>query len=217
MPRAALFDMDRTLVRQDTASLYVRYQRDVGEADVRQQLRVAGWLLQYTAGLIDAPAVAEKALESFAGREERWMALNCRDWYRRYVRPHIAELGRERVKQHRARGEVLAIVTGATRYAAGPLSEELGVEHIVCSELEVSPNGRFTGRVVDPLCYGEGKIERTSRLARELGFTLEDATFYSDSITDRPLLEQVANPVVVNPDRRLRSLARRRGWPIERW
>ena len=33
--RAALFDMDRTLVRIDTATLYVRYQRDRGEATWR--------------------------------------------------------------------------------------------------------------------------------------------------------------------------------------
>ena len=40
----ALFDMDRTLVRRDTASLYVRYQRDIGEAGWRDAVKVAWWL-----------------------------------------------------------------------------------------------------------------------------------------------------------------------------
>jgi phosphoserine phosphatase len=31
------------------------------------------------------------------------------------------------------------------------------------------------------------------------------------------LLERVKEPVIVNPDARLRRVARRRGWSIERW
>ena len=78
-------------------------------------------------------------------------------------------------------------------------------------------DGRFTGQMDPPMCYGAGKIERTLRIAEAQGFCLDDATFYSDSITDLPLLERVQRPVIVNPDARLRRLARRRGWPIERW
>jgi HAD superfamily hydrolase (TIGR01490 family) len=216
-PRAALFDMDRTLIRCDTASLFVRYQRDVGEATAGQQLRVAWWLLQYTFGIIDAEGVAERALADFRGREERWMAHACRDWYRRYVKAHIAEAGRQAVARHRARGDVLAIVTGATRYAAEPLAEELGIDHVVCTQLDVSSAGRFTGRVRKPMCYGAGKIVRAHEIAERFGFTLPEATFYSDSITDLPLLQAVGHPVVVNPDARLLRAARQRGWPIERW
>ena len=38
-PRAALFDMDRTLVRKETATLFVRYQRDRGEATWKDLVR----------------------------------------------------------------------------------------------------------------------------------------------------------------------------------
>ena len=60
-------------------------------------------------------------------------------------------------------------------------------------------------------------MERTLALAQERGFLLEEATFYSDSYTDLPLLERVGEPVVVNPDPRLRREAARRGWRVERW
>ena len=49
---AALFDMDRTLVRRETASLYVRYQRELGEATTRDLLRTLGWVFQYTVGTL---------------------------------------------------------------------------------------------------------------------------------------------------------------------
>jgi phosphoserine phosphatase len=75
----------------------------------------------------------------------------------------------------------------------------------------------LTGTFERPLCYGAGKLERARALVHSLGSTLEQAVFYTDSITDLPLLEAVGQPVAVNPDPRLRRVARRRGWPIEDW
>lgn len=215
--RAALFDMDRTLVRRETASLYVRYQREIGEATWRDTARTLFWVAQYTLGVIDAPKVAARATLSLEGMPETVLASRCDDWFRRYVEEHVCDLGRRAVEHHRARGDVLAIVTGASPYTARPLARRLGIEHVVASDLEIGANGCFTGRIAEPLCYGRGKIERAGRLAEQLGFRLEESTFYSDSYTDLPLLEHVREPVVINPDPRLARVAKRRRWRVERW
>jgi HAD superfamily hydrolase (TIGR01490 family) len=217
MPRAALFDLDRTLVRKETASLYVRYQREIGEATWRDAVRVTYWVAQYTLGIIDAPAVAARVMQGFAGMPETVLAARCDDWFHRFVEMHVCDRGREAVMRHRAQGEVCAIVTGASPYIARPVARCLGIDHIVASELEVGEDGSFTGRFVDPLCYGSGKIVRSEKLAESLGFDLRESTFYSDSFTDLPLLAHVAEPVVVNPDPRLAREAKRRGWRVEAW
>jgi HAD superfamily hydrolase (TIGR01490 family) len=215
--RAALFDMDRTLVRKETASLYVRYQRERGEATIRDSARVLWWVTQYTFGVIDAPDVAARALRQLEGMHETVLAARCDDLFRRRIEVHVADRGRVAVEAHRSRGDVLAIVTGASPYLARPLARRLRIEHVVSSELELDASSRFTGRVVDPLCYGMGKVLRAERLARLVGFRLEDASFYTDSLTDLPLLDRVREPVVVNPDPRLARVARKRGWRVERW
>ncbi|MES1186621.1 MAG: HAD family hydrolase [Myxococcales bacterium] len=215
--QAALFDMDRTLLRVDSARLYTQFRRDRGEASLMDALRVALWATQYTFGVIDAPKVARKALESFRGRAESWLEASCAEWFPRYVLPEVQQAGRRAVKKHRDAGEFVAIVTGATRYVAEPVAAELGIDHVICSELELDGAGCFTGRIVEPLCYGAGKVERTAKVAEREGFRIEEASFYSDSITDLPLLEVVKAPIVINPDRRLRRIAQRRGWPIEIW
>jgi HAD superfamily hydrolase (TIGR01490 family) len=217
MPGVALFDMDRTLVRKNTAALYARYQREIGEASPRDSLKVAWWLLQYTFGIVDAEAVAVEAIRGLKGTRESAFAIRCDAWFRRDVARHVSDIGRSTVHRHLENGDVCAIVTGASRYSAEPLADALGIQHVVSTELECDERGCFTGRHVAPLCYGRGKIERTTRLAERHGFSLEDAWFYSDSITDLPLLEHVAHPVAVNPDPRLRRIARARGWPIEEW
>lgn len=209
--------MDRTLLRVDSAKLYTQYRRDLGEASLLDALRVGLWMTQYTLGVIDAPKVARKALESFKGRQETWLEQSCAQWFPKYVLPELQQAGRAAVKKHRAQGDFVAIVTGATRYVAQPVAAEIGIEHVICTELELDAEGCFTGRVVEPLCYGLGKVERMIRVAERHGFRLEEATFYSDSITDLPLLEVVKTPVVINPDRRLRRIAGQRKWRIESW
>src|SRR5258708_10355467 len=81
--RAALFDMDRTLVRKETASLYVRYQRELGAATWRDQARVLWWVSQYTLGVIDAHEVAARVASDFAGLHETVLSARCDDWCRR--------------------------------------------------------------------------------------------------------------------------------------
>lgn len=216
MRRAALFDLDRTLVRVETASLYVRYQREIGEATLTDLLRTLAWVAEYTLGVLDAERVAARVAATLAGTREVAMVERCERWVERDVMPHVGAAARAAVERHLAAGDLLAIVTGATPYASRPVARRLGIPHVLASELEVD-GGAFTGRFVQPLCYGRGKITRVERLARERGFSLADAIFYTDSYTDLPLLCAVGEPVVVNPDPRLAREARRRGWRVERW
>jgi HAD superfamily hydrolase (TIGR01490 family) len=215
--RAALFDMDRTLIRKETASLYVRYQVDVGEASWVDLLKTLYWVGQYTLGILDAQRVADRVVAELRGMSETVLAARHDDWFSRYVEKHITDEGREAVRRHREAGDLCVIVTGASSYASWPLAHRLGIEHVVSTVFEVDAEGRFTGRPEQPLCLGEGKVARAERLARAQGFRLEDAVFYSDSVSDLPLLERVAEPVVVNPDPRLKRVAEKRGWRIERW
>jgi HAD superfamily hydrolase (TIGR01490 family) len=217
MPRAALFDMDRTLVRKETASLYVRYQRRIGEAKTRDLLRVTYWALQYTFGVLDTETIAARVARSFEGMPEERLATRCEELFASDILPHVASAGRRAVTRHQSAGDVVAIVTGASPYVSRPLARLLDIEHVVASAFEVDDRGLFTGKLLKPLCVGEGKLTRARAFAVEHGFALEESVFYTDSITDLPLLEAVGERVCVNPDPRLRRLARSRGWRIEAW
>src|SRR5262249_2472757 len=76
----------------------------------------------------------------------------------------------------------------------------------------VGGEGRFTGEVVEPVCYGRGKVYWAERFAAEHDVDLGQSYFYTDSITDLPVLDRVGHPRVVHPDPRLRRIAQRRGW-----
>ncbi len=217
MARLALFDMDRTLVRKETASLYMRHQYEQGAASKRDLLRVGGWVLQYTLGIVDAEKVAAQAISVLRGTSEIAMKARCDDWFQSHVRPHVSDEARRVVRRHEAVGDVLVLATGGTLYGALPVARHFQIPHVVASLLDVDERGIFTGNFVAPLAYSHGKVTRVRALAARLGHRLEDAAFYSDSITDLPLLEAVGEPYCVNPDVRLARLAKKRGWPILAW
>ncbi len=215
--RAAFFDLDRTLVRKNTAQLFTQYRRDLGELSLGHRGRVTYWLFLYALGVVDAPRVARLALAEFAGTTESAMRQRCADWFPRYVSPHLSPAGRDAVAAHLAQGDLVAIASAATEFIVELVAAELGIRHWICTELVVDEAGCFTGQVVEPLCYGEGKVTAARRFAEAQGLALENCTFYSDSVTDLPLLEAVGRPVAINPDLRLRRIARARGWPVLSW
>jgi HAD superfamily hydrolase (TIGR01490 family) len=212
----AFFDMDRTLLSENTGALWTRHLRKSGEISFAGMLRSSWWIALYSLALLDMDTVARRVVAGMEGASEDALREKCRRWMHDEVARFIQEGGRRRIGEHRAAGEQCVILSSSSPYATGPLAEMLGMDAVVCSRLEVE-GGRFTGRIVAPLCYGEGKVVWAERYAAERGARLEDCAFYTDSYTDLPMLARVGRPRIVNPDLRLRREARRRGWPIEEW
>lgn len=215
MAVAALFDVDGTLLAKNSAPLYMRHLRRTGQATRRDVAWTLYYFVRYRFGLLDIETVVVDSMRFVRGKGEPTVRADSEGWYRRDVRrwlyPQMAGL----VDAHRRAGHVVALVTSATRYLAEPLANELGITHFLVTELVVR-DGVFTGEVMRPLCYGPGKVELVSRFAAREGLDLAASYFYTDSITDLPLLEAVGRPRIVHPDPPLRRLARSRGWPVLR-
>jgi HAD superfamily hydrolase (TIGR01490 family) len=212
---AALFDIDGTLLARNTAPLYMNHLRRSGQARRRDLARTLYYLFWYKLGLLDVRSALEVSMAFVRGKDETAMVADCIGWYRDAVRPYVFPAMAAQVAAHREAGHVLAILTSATRYLAEPLGADLGIEHHLVTQLIVR-EGRFTGEVVQPVCYGRGKVYWAERFAAEHGLDLAASFFYTDSITDLPLLDRVGHPRVVHPDPRLRRLAQRRGWQVLR-
>lgn len=210
----ALFDLDKTLLDTSSGQLYARYLYRRGEMGGAQVLRVAWWGVLSRLGILNMQELIPRLLTEAAGDDEAEMRRLCDRWFAEDVVSHIAEAGLRCVAEHQAQGHVVAIVSASTQYVVEPMAAYMGIdEQFVCTHLE-SRDGRLSGGVIPPVCYGEGKIVWAERFAAEYDVDLGASYFYTDSISDLPLLERVAHPVAVNPDPRLRRLAAQRGWKI---
>jgi HAD superfamily hydrolase (TIGR01490 family) len=212
---AAFFDMDHTLLRVETGMSWVRFLYRRGELPPQMLAKAVYWSTLYKLAVLDMEAVFTRLARDLRGDSEAEMVAKCDVWYRRDIAPEVAPAARVAVEHHRRAGHLVVLATGSTQYAAGPVARGVGIEHVLSSVLEVE-GGTFTGRA-RALCFGHHKVTLAEAWARAHGVDLARSYFYSDSYNDRPMLERVGTAVAVNPDARLRRLARRRGWPVQRW
>jgi len=168
--------------------------------------------LSYRTGTINVDRMIGK-LNILANRpreELRGVAARCFD---RYVRGDIMPGAVELIRRHQNAADTVVLATSSLGLIVRPLAEELGIEHVLCTELEFR-DGIATGRFARPPCLAEEKLRCVSEFVGLHGGTLQEVFFYSDSRLDMPLLESVGHPVAVNPDRGLKREARTRGWQI---
>jgi len=212
---AAFFDMDHTVLRKDTGTSWMRFLRRRGELSRAGMARALWWSVLYKAAVLDMEALATKLTAGLAGEDEAEMVAKCEVWYASDVAPMVTRAARHAIDVHRRAGDVVVLATGATQYAAEAVAAGLGIEHTLCSRLEVEA-GRFTGRLA-AMCFGTHKVAVAERFAAAEGVDLDRSTFYSDSYNDLPMLERVGTAVAVNPDVRLFREARRRAWRFDQW
>jgi len=108
------------------------------------------------------------------------------------------------------------LLTSATRFLSRPVAAALDIDHVLCTEVE-EVDGCFTGKFLPPACYGTGKVDKAEAFAAAHGVGLDVSYFYSDSVSDLPMLERVGHPRVINPDPRLKRRAKDLGWSVETW
>ena len=212
----AFFDMDKTLIAENSGAMYMKYRYERGEVDelgAGQGARRLPSVQARRAGHPGVDAIDDAA--AFRGRSrKRRSSKRRRELFDELVMPRIyPEAARADPRASGARRIEVAIVSGATRFVVEPLAEHLGIEHMFYTRLEVE-DGRFTGRVIEPICFEEGKIYWLQQFIEEHGIDLARSYFYTDSVTDVPLLELVGHPVVTNPDPLLYRVAARRHWPV---
>ncbi len=213
MNQICFFDMDKTLIFGNSGVSFMRYSLRRGKTTRWKLFKSLIDYARYRYDLLNMEVAYRDSLRPLVGVREEELVQFCQEWFEDAARALIYPQARDFVLQHLEEGQTVAIISNATSYAVAPLARYLGVPHVLATRLEVR-QGVFTGEYIKPLCFRQGKVFWAEKLAREIGVDLGPSIFYTDSITDLPLLERVQNPRVVNPDPRLRRLARQRGWPV---
>lgn len=107
------------------------------------------------------------------------------------------------------------LVTGALDFTMRPLARHLGAEDVTVRQpARQFVGGRATGKVIPPIIEGANKANVIREYCETQGISLMKSYAYTDSASDYAMLTVVGRPTAVNPDLRLRALARSYNWPI---
>jgi putative phosphoserine phosphatase/1-acylglycerol-3-phosphate O-acyltransferase len=210
---AAFFDFDGTLIDGYSATALYSHRLRNFEIGPDEALRTMLASLRSDAGEEQFAALAERSVRGWAGRvEEDLVELG----ERLFVQGIAAALFHDAwrlVKAHQRRGHTVVIATSATRFQVDALARELGVEHVLCTQLEVE-NGVLTGRLLGRPPWAGGKVAAIQAFAKAHQLELTQSHGYANGDEDVAFLDAVGHPHAVNPQKRLAGVAAERGWPV---
>jgi HAD superfamily hydrolase (TIGR01490 family) len=213
---AAFFDLDRTLIAEISGRAIVRtaWRKDlINWRDLSRALYLyALFLLR----LKDPMHIVDNMVSWTGGKPESEIKEICDAALIELLLPAIHGEAREEIKRHREKGAKVFILSSALNYVCETMVASLDMDGHFSSALQVR-NGYFTGLPEGRICFGNEKLNRMTGYCTSGNIDLADVWFYSDSISDLPVLSAVGHPVCVNPDRKLRSVAGRKSWKILLW
>ena len=212
---AAFFDFDNTLLPGLPSELrFFRFlwrRRLVGWREAHASL---SWLARHVARASLQPLRERKVY--LRGKRAVDIEPLANEFCRDVLCPALSSDGLARMDEHRRAGHHIVLVTGSLDFLVAPLARWLGIALVLAARPECL-NGRYTGDVVPPLPYGEGKRSLIADLALQNGLDLAACYAYGDSPGDVEILRLVGHPLVINPIRGMRGIARRHQWPVVRW
>ena len=212
----AFFDFDGTLISGYSAIAFIQEQVTRGNLSVRELVELVSAMGSFGIGNTGYSAMMIATSQFMRGvREDSYISFG-EELFRSHIARQIYPESRALVEAHLAKGHTVAIISSATPYQILPAARDLGIDNVLCSELEVE-KGYFTGAVLRPTCFGPGKVTAAETLVEQFGVDIDQSFFYSDSDDDIQLLEHVGNPRPLNPNGRLMAIAERRGWPVRRF
>jgi HAD superfamily hydrolase (TIGR01490 family) len=215
---AAFFDLDRTVIRRSSALALAPAFRRHGLISRLDLARSAFWQVLFVLRGASAERVrsaAEDGMKILAGFSVEDMRRLVGDAMEPVLRPLVYDEPLHLVRRHRERGEKVYSVSATLQEIVEHIADDLGFDGAIGSTCEIV-DGVYTGRTLRA-AHGVGKADALRALARAEGIDLAASTAYSDSYSDVPFLEAVGRPVAANADRRLRRIARERGWETVRF
>lgn len=210
----AIFDLDNTLIADDSDYLWGQFLVDQGIVDQDYyEAANAKFYDDYKQGTLDIVEFLHFSLAPLAMHDAEVLYQWRQKFVDEVIKPVTLSAAQALVDKHRQAGDTLLVITATNRFVTEPIVQLYGIEHLIATSPEFK-NGQYTGKFLGTPCFQHGKVENLQQWLETTGHSLQGSYFYSDSHNDLPLLKLVDNPVAVDPDDKLREAAYLAEWPV---
>jgi len=207
-----IFDVDHTITKKSTAVTYLIIL--IKEKYISPTiLPLLPYLyLNYKYGRMDEKHF-DRTIPELKGIKKSVLEKIALENFEKYIKKSIYPKTAEYIKKAKENGKKIILASSSLDIILEPLAKYLGADDLIATKLKFE-NDICTGEFINTPVFKTEKRKKVIEYAAKNNISLNKSSFYSDSIHDLPLLEEVGNPVAVNPDIRLKSLAKKRSWQI---
>jgi len=210
----ALFDLDKTLLNGDSDFEWGQFLVKKKIVDEEEYAKANKYFYEeYQRGTLD---IVEFSAFSFKPLSEldlsRLKELHA-EFMQTIIIPMIRNQSQATIDKHHAQGDISIMITATNSFIPQPIANHFGIQHLIATEPKII-NDNYTTEIEGTPCFQEGKVIRLNEWMKANNADLQGSYLYSDSMNDLPLLETVENPIAVQPDEILMTIAKERNWPI---
>lgn len=210
MPNLTIFDLDNTLLSGDSDRAWGQYIVEKKIVSDEFLLESENFYNSYYDGSLDIHSFLDFCLKPLMENEWSDLIELRKGFIENKIKPMILNKAVDAVELSKSKGPVV-IATATNSFVTRPIADLFGIKNLIATEFIVKDN-KFTGEVDGVPCFREGKVQKVEEWIKENGYNLLDATFYSDSFNDLPLLEKVKTAIVVDGDDKLIEKAKHNEW-----
>lgn len=220
--KIAIFDFDGTLFPIDTLRFFLSFWKEKKYSKIKYYktyIPLIGLYIIYKLDFkskIPREKFKNKSLQSFnyifsgMTEEEIIRFLNdCSEKIIELLNPAVVE----EVQKAKKSGYHTVLLSGAYEILLLKVAAKLGIDTVIGTKMFFK-DGLFDENMKLNIITGPTKLEQLNEYFKDKSVDLDSSLAFADSFSDIHILKSVGQPVVVNPDAKLKGVALKSGWRI---
>lgn len=210
------FDLDGTITKTISGRALARHAWKKGLVTFPDLIEAVTISVAYRLKIINPLTIIDKMVGWLKNVPEKTMYSMCSEVFHEVLLPSVYREVKTEIKIHKDRNARVVILSSSLAPLCREMADYLEMDDVICTELGIR-EGKYTGRPLGGLCFGDEKVARLKKYCEKNNITAAEAWYYGDSVSDLPVLSIVGNPVCINPGKKLFRLAKINGWKICKW
>lgn len=219
MPNSlTIFDLDDTLLNGDTMALWHQFLVDQNLIDNGEEFLDLDRQFdeQYRSGTMDINAFLAFSLTPLGKLSAEQVNQLVQQFIDEQIKCRLYPQAKRLIEDLKEHHHHLLVISATVDFIVRPVAKLFDISNVIAVNI-ARQQGAYTTSIIGTPSFGEGKVVRLQQWLTTQSWQPDVLRFYSDSINDLPLLEQVDEPYVVNPHGTLLSIAQKRSWPVIEW
>lgn len=211
----AIFDVNGCFWQPHTSDIFNKtLQIEDRKLSLWEKMKMGGYFIAHKLGTINVKGAYEAFLSSYKSKTQKELRVSAQTIWNDCCKDFIYKKSVDLFNEHKKNGVITIVASASPSDVYANLLNHYNFDHI-CATVMEKKDGVITGKLVGPPCAGKDKKKIVKNLIeKRLGGSLKNAVFYARSQLDIPLLDLVGKPVAFNPDSKLKSYAKIKGWEI---
>ena len=199
MEKLAIFDIDYTITRKETLMEFFKYlvSKDIKNIKFLPRALYSG--LMYGVKIYDEKRVKECFLKFIENIDEAELAKLTKLFYDERISKILYKDAVDMMEKLKKEGYMVILISASPEFYVKEFYAIKEVDLIIGTKFTFE-GGKFVRKMDGNNCKGEEKVRRLNEFLKEKNIKVDfkNSYMFSDSLSDKPLLDLVGNPYLIN-------------------